>query len=310
MLNYRKTMLAASLLALIGVWMGCSSDTSPVASYSASKSHTAAQDDAETSQHVGIPDPELDKAIRIALGVSITALNFGHTEATMASLTRLDAGGRGISDLAGLEHATGLTYLNLGGNSIADISDLAGLTGLDTLNLGGNRITNVDSLARLTKLKLLNLKFNRITNVDSLARLTNLEHLRLYTNGITDITPLEKLKKLTVLSVGANEFGGDLSGLAENLTELEWLKVNAADVTDLSPLENLKKLKYLNLSSNGGITDTGYSPLKCLLPTLERLDLRGMHDNPRFTTQNGLKRVADGWPTLKFLEANLTIHWD
>ena len=40
MLNYRKTMLAASLLALIGVWMGCSNDTSPVASYSASKTNT------------------------------------------------------------------------------------------------------------------------------------------------------------------------------------------------------------------------------------------------------------------------------
>ena len=42
----------------------------------------------------------------------------------------MNAEGRGIADLSGLEHATNLTTLMLGGNQISDISSLLENSGL------------------------------------------------------------------------------------------------------------------------------------------------------------------------------------
>ena len=43
-----KSLLGLSLLAFFAVWMGCSSDSSPVAPYSASKTHDTSQTDPVT----------------------------------------------------------------------------------------------------------------------------------------------------------------------------------------------------------------------------------------------------------------------
>lgn len=289
MLNYLKTMLGFSLLVLIGVWIGCSSNTSPVASYSASKSHTAGDADAGTidptveppaptdsedggltdtgNDPVTIPDENLKHAIRIALGRPSSDLTSAITQTDLASLRRLDANHLGIVNLAGLEHAVNL----------------------DTLNLYRNGFTDITPLAELTNLKVLNM----------------------YRGSIEDISPLAELTNLKRLAIGAQDFGGDLSPLA-GLENLEWLKVNDAAVRDLSPLENLKKLNNLNLSSNAAISD--YSPLKCLLPTLKILQLRGMHGDTvkRYIESAAGLKIVDGtrFPALEYLGKNLTIIWD
>ena len=267
MLKSLKTMLGVSLLALIGAWIGCSSNTSPVASYSASKSHSqfpplwvpecAA---CVEGKPVDIPDPKLKAAVRAAL-VTKLGLSAGvepsFTVDNVFKLTKLDASGQGIQNLSGLEYAVYLDTLNLADNSITGIYHLpeagnkwnrANLTKLKYLNLRTNEIADIDSLAGLTKLEYLNLADNSITDIDSLADLTKLEYLNLADNSITDLSPLASLTKLEYLNLSSNSITG-ISDLAD-LTELTTLYLADNSITDLSPLASLTKLKRLAIGGN------------------------------------------------------------
>ena len=97
---------------------------------------------------VDIPDANLRAVIADSLGKTRGA---PITRAEMEALTSLEAPNSDISDLTGLEFATGLTWLHLGAseeyvpgvgypnsNAISDLSPLANLTNLTTLDLNGN----------------------------------------------------------------------------------------------------------------------------------------------------------------------------
>ena len=119
MIKSLKTLLGLSLLGFFGVWTGCSSDSAPVAPYSASKTHdttpTTSTDDSATA--VVITDANL----RIAIEFAILALPSTPAGGLPATLTRgdlrglevLKAGGNGIKSLSGLEFATNLDTLEL-----------------------------------------------------------------------------------------------------------------------------------------------------------------------------------------------------
>ena len=258
-----KKLLGLSLLAFFGVWMGCSSDSSPV-----SPSNKAVTDDGTATQvstftvstEVSIPDDSLRVAVTQELWhlsaagkLDIPTGSNPLTTANLAKIKVLDAPQKGITDLRGLEAATNL----------------------DTLILWGNSITNVDSLAGLTNLKHLNLNGNRITDVTPLAGLRDLTGLHLYASGLTDVSSLVTLTKLKSLSIGSNYQLGDdkVSGLVTVLTDLTWLKINGTSLTNIAFLEKLKKLEFLNISANRGIEDL--SPLACL-PKLTGLRIHNM----------------------------------
>ena len=278
LLKSLKTLLGFSLLGFVGVWIGCSSDASPVAPQAAGKTHltltsstdsdgdgipdadstqTADSDgdgipDADSTTYITFADPNLTAAVWEALGWPVPTTRL-ITAADMDSLTTLNANGRGITSLVGLEHATNL----------------------DTLNLGGNQITDLSPLAGLTNLKQLLLASNQITDLSPLAGLTNLKELRMRRNKYSDLSPLSGLINLTKLGIGINDnLDGDLSDL-RGLTKLEWLKVNAMgiDNDDLSSFfteDHLTKLEWLDLSGN---PITNIEPLICL-PELKWLWLR------------------------------------
>ncbi len=85
-----------------------------------------AKDIAAQKQAVDIPDDNLRAAINAALGHgALDTVNNGQ----LLQLTTLDASGRGIKDLTGLQGATNLTNLNLKNNQIASFAPVAGLTG-------------------------------------------------------------------------------------------------------------------------------------------------------------------------------------
>ena len=69
-------------------------------------------------------------AARVSQNLPITAEK-------MRTLTRLTATRKGISDLTGLEEATGLERLDLGDNAITDISLLSSLMNLENLGFSG-----------------------------------------------------------------------------------------------------------------------------------------------------------------------------
>jgi hypothetical protein len=106
---------------------------------------------------VEFADPQLKAAVEGALGVP------DPTPADMVNLTTLNASGRGITDLTGLEYAVNLSVLWLVDNEIPDVSPLSGLRKLRQLNLTGNSVSDVSPLAELTELSWLDVAANRVT---------------------------------------------------------------------------------------------------------------------------------------------------
>lgn len=170
------------------------------------------------------------------------------TSADMATLTRLQAAGRGIVDLTGLEFAIRLTYLSLAGNAIRDLSPLAELTDLEHLFLAGNRIADLAPLAGLSGLRELTLNDNLIADLSPLSRLRGLAALNLAGNGLRDISALASLTNLYDLDLSRNDIV-DLSPLAAHakLTELD---LSSNDIVDISTVSKLVELRTLNLEDN------------------------------------------------------------
>ena len=172
-----------------------------------------------STTNVDIPDTNLRAAIRRALRKVSGAI----TRAEMATLKILEAPDSDISDLTGLEFATGLTSLNLSVNIISDITPLSGLTNLTSLNLSVNIISDITPLSGLTNLTSLNLSVNAITDISPLAGLNKLTSLRIHDNFFSDISPLAGLPNLTLLSLYDNIAITDRSVLSRlsNLSEAD-----------------------------------------------------------------------------------------
>src|SRR4051794_10114695 len=83
------------------------------------------------AQEVSIPDPGLNAAVRQALQKPNGPL----TQQDMLALTDLNASGRNIASVAGLEAARNLTALELLSNRLTNFSLPSGLTNLTFLDL-------------------------------------------------------------------------------------------------------------------------------------------------------------------------------
>ena len=190
-----------------------------------------------------MPDSALRAAIREELALP-TAIPL--TKDKLRGLRRLKTGGKGITDIKGLEFAQNLVYLHLGntGNYITDLAPLATLTSLMDLNLGGNQVTNLSPLRSLTSLIHLNLANNRVSDLSPLENLISLETLDLFDNEIESIVPLSGLKNLNRLILTHNRIG-DISPLS-GLTNLRTLGIKENPIRNLSPLLglNLTDIKY------------------------------------------------------------------
>ena len=169
---------------------------------------------------VYFPDVNLRAAVEAELGIT------DPTPTDMLGLTYLDAGGRGIVDLTGLEYAKNLTMLTLDGNQISDISPLSALTSLQLLWISNNQISDISPLSGLTNLQWLGMWSNKISNLTSLAGLIDLRELFLGLNQISDISPLSALTNLQEVSMIGNQ------------------------ISDISPLSGFTNLQYLSLWAN------------------------------------------------------------
>ena len=194
-------------------------------------------------------DPNLESAIREELNMTDTTLYEYLYASDLQFLLELDAFGRGIVDLTGLEYATNLVKLNLAANGIDDISQLASLTKLTTLYLGFNKISNLSALAGLTKLEILDLEANQIGDISPLSDLTKLSHLLLSDNQIGNIFPLSSLTGLIQLELNGNQITHiDVFWLLpDNIT---LLKLGGNQIVDISPLSDLTSLTDLELRAN------------------------------------------------------------
>ena len=214
---------------------------------------------------VSIPDANLAAAIREALGLPPGA---AITSNAMLDLTELEAAGKGITALTGLEYAVNLTRLDLGGafvnderhtNPISDVSPLAGLTQLWRLDLNSTAISDVSPLAGLTQLTYLYLGATAVSDVSPLANLTQLRSLNLGATAVSDVSPLAALTQLTWLYLNGTDVS-DVSPLAA-LTQLTELYLGTPAVSDVSPLAALTQLWRLYLNHTA-VSDV--SPLAAL----------------------------------------------
>jgi len=212
-------------------------------------------------QPVTFSDANLEAAIREELDKPLKPLYTNE----LNKVVQLDASGRGVSSLDGIEHLHNLAILNLENNEIQDVSPLENLKKLHTLILGSNGITDLndahlDTLSGLP-LQHLNLNYNVVifrsgqriwlTDISILSSFTGLEELVLIENQITDISSLAALTNLRLLDLSTNAIT-DISPLAHT-TALQTLSLANNDIHDISPLAGLYQLTSLNLLSNKNI---------------------------------------------------------
>ena len=239
----------------------------------------------EVPDAVFFADANLEAAVRSASRVS---QHLPITAEKMRTLTRLTASRKGISNLTGIEEATGLERLDLGDNEITDISLLSSLTNLENLDLADNQITDVSVLSGLSNLETLDLRDNNVMDVSPLSTMTHLTYLYLRDNEyLSNKKLLVKLENTrididlpepvvfpdTALATAVRSALNSLPGdpvFPEDVAQLTQLTATSDNISDLTGLEHATGLTNLTLSFNA-IVDL--EPLSGLT-SLERLDLR------------------------------------
>ena len=196
---------------------------------------------------VNFPDPNLEAAVRSAVGVPAGPILESYVVGT--GFTVLHAENAGITDLSGLEYCTDLSFLYLSDNSIVDIAPLAALSSLTRIYLDRNQVVDLSPLASLPEVDLIWMEYNAISDISPLAALSNsLTNLELTGNHISDLTPLENLTGLRSLFLDNNQVT-DISPLA-GLTEMLFLYLRQNHIVDITPLEEMQSLDSLGLSEN------------------------------------------------------------
>ena len=156
----------------------------------------------------------------------------GISQHQLLTIVKLDASGRNITSLNGIERMPNLVEL--------DLRD--------------NQVGNLDPLKKLKHLKKLNLRNNELTDISPLEQLTNLTYLNIHSNSeITSIEPLSGLVNLQTLIMAYVPIGDEIH-ILENLRHLSHLNLRGCGVTDLDPISHLENLYYLNLHSNPEIS--------------------------------------------------------
>ena len=193
---------------------------------------------------LSFPDPGLEAAIRDAIAKP-TGDIFPHH---VAHLTSLDASGRDIVDLTGLDNCEALTQVNLAGNQLSDLTVLGGMARLTYVRLDENQVSDLTPLAGLPNLRFLYLRANQVADVAPLAGLVALELLRLGDNLVTDISDLAGLTELKRLELGGNQVS-DI-GPVGGMVELRYLSLTGNQVADIGVLGGLTELNQVRLGHN------------------------------------------------------------
>jgi hypothetical protein len=111
------------------------------------------------------PDKNLEAAVRWLILEKRNDPTKELTEEDLKKIFLLEAKGKGIKDLTGLEKCVNLQLLDLARNEIVDIGQVKGLTNLQSLDLSQNKIADIAPLAELKGLQYLELSKNEIANL-------------------------------------------------------------------------------------------------------------------------------------------------
>lgn len=150
---------------------------------------------------VTFKDENLEKAIRDKIKKQSGEIY----KTDVINIISLNASGKGIKDISGIENLVNLQILDLSHNQIKDISLLSDLNDLKTLNLSYNETRDISKLRGLDNLETLNLNSNEISDIGAVQALNNLKALNLSNNQISNINPLKGLTDLQTLWLNKNE---------------------------------------------------------------------------------------------------------
>jgi uncharacterized repeat protein (TIGR01451 family) len=209
---------------------------------------------------VVFPDANLAAAIREALEI---APDQPITCEALAELTTLNASGRRIQSLVGLQFAFSLRNLDVSRNRIRSLVPIADLTALEEVDAAFNLISETGLLANLNNLRRLDLAHNLVGDLSGLGdpilpaagrgfrahHLGSLEELDLSYNRLENLNPLSGLSSLRRLNLERN---GSLSGLEplQSMVNLQELIAGYNAISDLTPLSSLQQLGILFLPFN------------------------------------------------------------
>jgi internalin A len=191
------------------------------------------------------PDKNLEAAIRAVLKHEPKV---ELTDEKLLDIYFLEAPGKEIKDLTGLEKCKNLALIKLTKNKISDLKPLKDMANLQSLDLAENEIKDLSPLAGDKALQYIELSNNKIEKVDALKDLTNLNSLYLGNNAIKDIAPLAGLTKLWTLSVPKNQIK-DISVLAK-ITKLATLDLRDNKIEDAGPLGKQTEMRLLMIERN------------------------------------------------------------
>jgi hypothetical protein len=174
---------------------------------------------------VQFPDKNLEAALR-ALVFEKKSNMEELTDDDLRKISTLEAKGRGIKDLTGLEKCTNLLLLDLANNEISNLAPIKDLVELQSLTLSGNKIADITPLMSLNKLQYLDLTHNEVSALQPLSAMTRLSALYLAENKIEELAPLAGLANLSSLDLAKNQ------------------------VKSIKPLCVIERLNVLKLSDN------------------------------------------------------------
>jgi internalin A len=191
------------------------------------------------------PDKNLEAAIRDVLKHEPKVQL---TDEKLLDIYFLEAPGKEIKDLTGLEKCKNLALIKLDKNKISDLKPLKDLANLQSLDLAENTIKDITPLAGLKSLQYIKLSGNKIEAIDALKDLTSLNSIYLGNNQIKDISPLAALNKVWTLSANKNQIK-DISVLSK-ITKLQTIDLENNKIEDTTPLGKQSELKLLMLKGN------------------------------------------------------------
>lgn len=216
-MKYMKKLMMAFLIAIMAL--------SPVLCLDLNKAYAATS----TPQAASIiKDKNLEKVIRKEIKKTKGTL----TLADLAKVKKLNAAGKKIKNLRGIENCINIVDLRLENNDITDV---------------GMLVSGIGSIQGLEKIKTLNLDNNAIGDIGAMMTLNTLENLSINNCMIEDISSLSGIGGLSVLRMEGNRIS-DISSLTE-LTELSEVYMRNNKITDISALAGKTKLIALYLDT-------------------------------------------------------------
>ncbi|EDO0850647.1 class 1 internalin InlG [Listeria monocytogenes] len=193
-------------------------------------------------------DPALADEVKTELGKA--DVSDVVSQADLDQITRLEAEGKGINSIEGVQYLTNLNFLSVTSNQISDISPLTNLTKLESLCLGENQISDLTPLSGLTNLTFVQLSINQIKDVTPLANLTKLNYLDLRENQISDASPLVNMTDLTVLHLEKQQITAAPVVYQTNLVAPDILKNAYGEVVPPTTISNNGTFASPNITWN------------------------------------------------------------